>query len=92
MKLFKRKSKVPDNRSFMEKARDLQQNLEVRQKRVGKGKYGRVLKMARKPTNEEYSKTSKITGAGMILIGGLGFLIFLIANQVAPWLAGLLGL
>ena len=92
MKLFKRKSKVPDNRSFMEKARDLQQNLEVKQKRVGKGKYGRVLKMARKPTNEEYSKTSKITGAGMLLIGGLGFLIFLIANQVAPWLAGLLGL
>ena len=92
MKLFKRKSKVPDNRSFMEKARDLQQNLETRQKRVGKGKYGRVLKMARKPTNEEFSKTSKITGAGMLLIGGLGFLIFLISTQVAPWKAGLLGL
>ena len=92
MKLFKRKSKVPDNRSFMEKARDMQQNLESRQKRVGKGKYGRVLKMARKPTNEEYSKTSKITGAGILLIGGLGFLIFLLSNQIAPWIAGLLGL
>ena len=92
MKLFKRKSKVPDNRSFMEKARDMQQNLESRQKRVGKGKYGRVLKMARKPTNEEYSKTSKITAAGMLLIGGLGFLIFLISTQIAPWIAGLLGL
>ena len=92
MKLFKRKSKVPDDRSLMEKARDLQQNLETRQKRVGKGKYGRVLKMARKPTNEEYSKTSKITGAGMLLIGGLGFLIFLLATQIAPWIAGLLGL
>ena len=92
MKLFKRKSKVPDNRSFMEKARDMQQNLESRQKRVGKGKYGRVLKMARKPTNEEFSKTSKITGAGILLIGGLGFLIFLLSNQIAPWIAGLLGL
>jgi len=92
VKLFKRKSKVPDNRSFMEKARDMQQNLESRQKRVGKGKYGRVLKMARKPTNEEYSKTSKITGAGILLIGGLGFLIFLLSNQIAPWIAGLLGL
>jgi len=92
VKLFKRKSKVPDNRSFMEKAQDLQKNLETKQKRVGKGKYGRVLKMARKPTNEEFSKTSKITGAGMLLVGGLGFLIFLLSSQVAPWLAGLLGL
>ena len=92
MKLFKRKEKVPDDRSFMEKAWDLQHRLEVRQKRMGKGKYGRVLKMARKPTSDEYAKTSKITGAGIMLIGGLGFLIFLIANQVAPWIAEMLGL
>jgi len=92
VKLFKRKSKVPDDRSLMEKAWDLQQNLESRQNRVGKGKYGRVLKMARKPTNEEFSKTSKITGAGIILVGGLGFLIFLIATVVAPWIAEALGL
>ena len=76
----------------MEKAWDLQHNLESRQKRIGKGKYGRVLKMARKPTNDEYAKTSKITFAGILLIGGLGFLIFLTANQVAPWIAEMLGL
>ncbi len=75
----------------MEKAWDLQHRLEARQNRVGKGKYGRVLKMARKPTNEEYSKTSKITGAGILLIGGLGFLIFLLSTIVAPYLAGLIG-
>ncbi len=76
----------------MEKAWDLQHRIEAKQKRVGKGKYGRVLKMARKPTNDEYSKTSKITGAGILLIGGLGFLIFLLTNQIAPWLAEILGL
>ena len=76
----------------MEKAWDLQNRLEAKQKRVGKGKYGRVLKMARKPTNDEFSKTSKITGAGILLIGGLGFLVFLLAKQVAPWLAEILGL
>jgi protein transport protein SEC61 subunit gamma-like protein len=93
LKLFKRKDKkIPDNRSFMEKAWDLQHKVEVKQKRVGKGKYGRVLKMARKPTNEEFSKTSKITGAGILLIGGLGFLVFLMAKQVAPWIAEMLGL
>ncbi len=92
MKLFKQKKKTDDNRSFVEKARDLQENLESRRNRIGKGKYGRVLKMARKPTNEEYSKTSKITFAGILIVGGLGFVIFLMAKQVAPWIAEMLGL
>ncbi len=77
---------------IIDKAWELQYNIEARQKRIGKGKYGRVLKMARKPTNEEYEKTSKITGAGILIIGGLGFLIYLLATQIAPWIGDLLGL
>ena len=92
MKLFRKTEFKRSDKSIMERAWDLQHNLEARQKRMGKGKYGRVLKMARKPTDEEYSKTSKITGAGILLIGGLGFLIFLIADQVVPWIAEALGL
>jgi len=38
----------------------------------------RVLKVTRRPTKEEYFTSSKITGLGIILIGGIGFLIFLI--------------
>jgi protein transport protein SEC61 subunit gamma-like protein len=90
--LFKRKNNVSDNRSFMEKALDLQNKVEASQIRFGKGKYGRVLKMTRKPTNDEFAKTAKITGAGILLIGGLGFLIFLFAEEIAPWIAGMLGL
>ena len=92
MKFFKQKDKVADERSFVEKAWEIQHNLEARQKRIGKGKYGRVLKMARKPTNDEYSKTSKITAVGIMLIGGLGFLIFLLAQIIAPWIAEMLGI
>lgn len=92
MKLFKFRKGEKSDKSFVERAWDLQHRLEAKQKRIGKGKYGRVLKMARKPTDEEFSKTSKITGAGILLIGGLGFLIFLIATQVAPWIAEMLGL
>jgi len=83
--------KTGDNKSFVDKAWDLQHNIEVRQKRIGKGKYGRVLKMARNPTNEEFAKSSKITGAGILLIGGIGFLVYLLASQVAPWIGELLG-
>jgi protein transport protein SEC61 subunit gamma-like protein len=84
--------KINEEKGLINKAWELQHNLEARQKRIGKGKYGRVLKMARNPTNEEYEKTSKITGAGILIIGGLGFLIYLIATQVAPWIGDLLGL
>jgi protein translocase SEC61 complex gamma subunit len=48
--------------------------------------------MARKPTDDEFNKTSKITGLGMILIGGLGFLIFLIITIGVPEIASFLGL
>ena len=85
-------NKTTKDNTIIDKAWELQHNIEARQKRIGKGKYGRVLKMARNPTNEEYEKTSKITGAGILIIGGLGFLIYLISTQIAPWIGELLGL
>lgn len=93
MKLFKKdKDNKKNNQNLMQKAWDIQHDIEKRHERIGKGKYGRVLKMARNPTNEEYSKTSKITGLGILLIGGLGFLIWLIVEQGAPRVAEFLGL
>ncbi len=58
--------------------RHTQMVLEAKLKHVGRGQYGRVLKMSRKPTSEEYSKTIIVTGIGIALIGGLGFIIYLI--------------
>ena len=37
--------------------------------------YVRVLKMATTPTTEEFLQVSKIAGAGILLIGLMGFLI-----------------
>jgi protein transport protein SEC61 subunit gamma-like protein len=62
----------------VEKSREVQKDVDERVGRIGKGKYGRVIKMARKPTRDEYVKTITITGIGLLLIGGLGFLIYLI--------------
>jgi protein transport protein SEC61 subunit gamma-like protein len=39
--------------------------------------YKRVVDVARKPTREEFSSSMKITGSGIILIGAIGFVIFL---------------
>lgn len=61
---------------IVDKSWEVQKDIEDRAKRLGKGKYGRVLKMARKPSNDEYVRIIQITGLGLILIGGLGFLIY----------------
>ena len=38
--------------------------------------YARVLKLASTPSWEEFSQVAKIAGAGIVLVGLLGFLIF----------------
>lgn len=60
----------------VEKSWEVQKDIEERVQRIGKGKYGRVIKMARKPSPDEYIKVAQITGLGLLLIGGVGFLIY----------------
>ncbi|MDS0257655.1 protein translocase SEC61 complex subunit gamma [Thermoplasmatales archaeon AK] len=61
-----------------DKLLDVQEKIERKIGGIGKGKYSRILKMARKPTREEYSKVLLITGAGIIFLGLVGFFIYLI--------------
>ena len=67
---------------FIEKFWRVQRRIEDRFRMIGKGKYSRILKMARKPTREEYKKVITITGLGMILIGALGFTIYIILSII----------
>jgi protein transport protein SEC61 subunit gamma-like protein len=69
---------------IIEKSWEVQDGIEDKVKNVGKGKYGRVLKMARKPTSDEFNRTVIITGIGIVLIGLLGFAIYLIWKTVVP--------
>jgi protein transport protein SEC61 subunit gamma-like protein len=80
-----------EHKGLIGKAWVVQHKIDERQQRIGKGKYGRVLKMARKPTSDEYEKTAKITGLGIMLIGALGFVIYIIRELVAPWILKALG-
>lgn len=69
-----------------------QMKAEAKAKNIGHGKWGRVLRMSRKPTSEEYSKTLMITGIGIVLIGGLGFGIYLVWEylpEVLEWGLGI---
>jgi protein transport protein SEC61 subunit gamma-like protein len=78
--------------NIREKTWEIQEKIEEKTRYIGKGKYGRVLKMARKPTPEEYNKTLQITGLGIILLGGIGFLIFWIWTSAPGFFSDLFGL
>jgi protein transport protein SEC61 subunit gamma and related proteins len=69
---------------IIEKSQEVQDGIEDKVRNIGKGRYGRVLKMARKPTNDEYSKIVLITGLGILLIGLLGFTIYWAWKVVSP--------
>ncbi|HHH80207.1 MAG TPA: protein translocase SEC61 complex subunit gamma [Thermoplasmatales archaeon] len=76
---------------IIDKAWDIQHRIEDKIKHVGKGKYGRILKMARKPTDEEFARTAKITFLGIMLVGAIGFTIYIIRMVVAPWILSFFG-
>ena len=76
---------------LLEKSGEGQKRIEERAKRLGKGRYGRVLQMARKPTKDEFSKVVQLTALGILLIGAVGFLIYLSFQSGGPWLASLFG-
>jgi len=76
---------------IVDRSWDVQRRVEERLKRLGKGKYGRVLKMARKPTPDEFSRVVLVTGIGLVLIGALGFAIYLVMRYGPGLLKGLFG-
>jgi|YelNatPaOPRAMG01_1025707.scaffolds.fasta_scaffold778471_1 protein transport protein SEC61 subunit gamma-like protein len=71
---------------IIKKGQQIQVQLENKMRTVGKGKYGRILKMARKPDKEQYKKVIQICGAGIIIIGALGFTIFYLWNYLPPYI------
>lgn len=46
------------------------------------GEYTRVLKLARKPNKDEFTMIAKVAGAGILLIGLIGFIVFLVLTEM----------
>lgn len=49
---------------------------------LGRGKYSRIINMARTPTDAEYKRTIVITGIGIIILGAIGFFIMWLTTYV----------
>ncbi len=56
----------------------------ISRKAIGRklGEYRRILTLTRRPTREEFSTIAKVAALGIILIGAVGFLIYLAMVQV----------
>ncbi|MCI4368972.1 MAG: protein translocase SEC61 complex subunit gamma [Thermoplasmata archaeon] len=72
--------------AFLDRAQRVQDRFDGRLKSVGHGKFGRILRMARKPTVEDYVKVLEVTWLGAVVIGAVGFSIYIFFTQVGPWL------
>jgi len=64
-------------RGFLDKAWDAQRKIEKKWSSIGKGRFARVLKMARRPEPEEFRQSAMVVLVGIAIIGFIGFMIFL---------------
>ena len=74
--------------AFLDRARRVQDQFDGRLRAVGHGKYGRILRMARKPEMDEYVHVLEITAIGAVIIGAVGFMLYIFFSQVGPWIWG----
>ncbi len=72
--------------AFLDRARQIQEDVDGRLHSVGHGKFGRILRMARRPTSEEYVKVLEVTWLGAVLIGIIGFAFYIFFTEAGPWI------
>jgi protein transport protein SEC61 subunit gamma-like protein len=73
-------------RSFEDKVQAKQDAIEAQFRKISRGSWARILRMARKPTPQEFKQTSIICGIGLFILGLIGFLIVLLMDNFIPWL------
>ena len=74
------------NRSFEDKVQDKQDAIEAQFRKISRGSWARILRMARKPTPQEFKQTSIICGIGLFVLGFIGFAILVLMDTFIPWL------
>lgn len=61
-----------------------QNEIEERVRRVRTGSMARILKMARKPTKQEFRQTIIVCGIGMFILGLIGFAMLVLMDNILP--------
>ncbi|DAC47582.1 MAG: protein translocase SEC61 complex subunit gamma [Euryarchaeota archaeon] len=61
-----------------------QDGIEGRIKGLQTGSYARILKMARKPSKQEFRQTVIVCGIGMLVLGFIGFVMLWAMDTLLP--------
>lgn len=64
------------NMGVEEKANATQAKLESKFSNIGKGKYGRIIRLCHTPSADEYKKTLVIVTIGLLIFGVVGYAIY----------------
>ncbi len=72
--------------SFEDKVQAKQDAIEAQFRKISRGSWARILRMARKPTPQEFKQTSIICGIGLFVLGFIGFAILVLMDTFIPWL------
>ena len=67
--------------SFEDKVQAKQDAIEAQFRKISRGSWARILRMARKPTPQEFKQTSIICGIGLFLLGWLITMILLMIES-----------
>ena len=73
-----------EERTFEDKVQDVQNQIESGFRRLGRGSWARILRMAKKPTKQEFKQTSIICGIGLAILGFIGFVILILMDNWIP--------
>jgi protein transport protein SEC61 subunit gamma-like protein len=47
----------------------------------------RVLKLTKKPSREEFLTIAKVAGIGILAVGAIGFIIYVLLTMLPQWVA-----
>jgi protein transport protein SEC61 subunit gamma-like protein len=61
-----------------------QNEIEERVRRVRTGSMARILKMARKPSKQEFRQTIIVCSIGMFILGLIGFAMLVLMDNILP--------
>ena len=67
-----------------EKVQGWQDEIEGRVRGLQTGSYARILKMAKKPSKQEFRQTVIVCGIGMFVLGAIGFVMLWLMDSAFP--------
>jgi protein transport protein SEC61 subunit gamma-like protein len=74
------------SKSFEIKVQEQQDRIEAQFRKITRGSWARIIRMARKPSKQEFRQTSIICGIGLFVLGAIGFGILVVMDNFLPWL------